>query len=99
MSLRVNNIRLGVEQSEDSLPDVLARTLGVSPNDLSRWRILRKSLDARSRDDLMFVYSAAVDLAEDEQRVFGKRRDPRVESYEPARFEDAVPGPGRLSHR
>ena len=99
MSLRINNIRLGVEQSEDALPDVLARTLGVSPNDLSRWRILRKSLDARSRDDLMFVYSAAVDLAQDEHRVFGKRRDPRVESYEPARFEDAVPGADGLSQR
>lgn len=99
MPLRINNIRLGVEQSEDSLPDALARTLGVSPADLRRWRILRKSLDARSRDDLMFVYSATVDLGDDEQRVFQKRRDPRVESYEPARFEEPVPGPDRLSQR
>ena len=99
MPLRINNIRLGVEQSEDSLPDALARTLGVSPSDFSRWRILRKSLDARSRDDLMFVYSAAVELGEDEQRVFQKRRDPRVESYEPARFEEPGPGLERLSRR
>jgi uncharacterized FAD-dependent dehydrogenase len=99
MPLRINNIRLGVEQSEDSLPDALARTLGVLPNDLTRWRILRKSLDARSRDDLTFVYSAAVELGEDEQRVFRTRRDPRVESYEPIRFEDPGPGEGRLAHR
>lgn len=99
MSLRINNIRLGVEQPEDSLPEVLARTLGVSTTDLSRWRILRKSLDARSRDDLMFVYSAAVELGEDEERVFQKGGDPSIESYVPARFEEPAPGQNRLSHR
>src|SRR5579872_4658687 len=99
MPLRVNNIRLGVEQSEDSLPDALARTLGVSPSDLGHWRILRKSLDARSRDDLMFVYSAAVELGEDEQRVFQTRRDPRVEAFVPARFEEPGAGDERLACR
>src|SRR5258708_7283167 len=99
MPLRINNIRLGVEQSEDSLQEALARTLGVSPGDLCRWRILRKSLDARSRDDLMFVYSAAVELGDDEQRVFRKHRDPRVKWYEPARFEEPGPGHERLSWR
>ena len=99
MPLRINNIRLGVDQPEGSLPEALARTLGVLPADLRRWRILRKSLDARSRDDLMFVYSAAVELGEDEQRVFENRRDPRVESYEPARFDEPGSGPERLSRR
>ena len=99
MPLRINNIRLGVEQSEDSLPEAFARTLGVSPTDLSRWRILRKSLDARSRNDLMFVYSAAVELREDEQRVFRARRDPRVEAYEPVRFNEPAAGPDALPMR
>ncbi|HEY2253197.1 MAG TPA: FAD-dependent oxidoreductase [Planctomycetaceae bacterium] len=99
MPLRINNIRLGVEQSEEALPEVLARTLGVSLADVSRWRILRKSLDARSRDDLTFVYSAAVELGEDEQRVFRQSRDPSVESYEPDRFDDPVPGPAPLAQR
>jgi uncharacterized FAD-dependent dehydrogenase len=99
MPLRVNNLRLAVEQPEASLRDTLAETLGVCPADVSRWRILRKSLDARSRHDLAFVYSAAVELGEDEQRVFRSRRDPRIESYEPPRFDDPPPGQEPLPER
>src|SRR5262245_21353139 len=99
MPLRVNNLRLGVEQPEESLRECLARALGVSPADVARWRILRKSLDARSRNDLAFVYSAAVELGSDEQRVFRARRDPRIESYEPLRFDEPAGGPEPLPDR
>jgi uncharacterized FAD-dependent dehydrogenase len=99
MALRVNNLRLAVEQPEESLRDTLAQTLGVRPADVSRWRILRKSLDARSRHDLAFVYSAAVELGADEQRVFRSRRDPRIESYEPPHFEEPLPGQESLAER
>ena len=64
MTLRVNNLRLPVDTPEQTLPAVLARTLGILPGDVSRFRILRKSLDARSRHDLQFVYSAAVELGD-----------------------------------
>ncbi|HEY3968543.1 MAG TPA: FAD-dependent oxidoreductase [Planctomycetaceae bacterium] len=99
MTLRVNNIRLAVEQPEQALRDALAQTLGIRPTDLARFRILRKSLDARSRDDLAFVYSAAVELGDDEQRVFQSRRDPRVESYQPPVFAEPAAGSDRLADR
>src|SRR5215471_7550501 len=99
MPLRVNNLRLGVDQPEESLRDSLAKTLGVRPSDLSRWRILRKSLDARSRHDLAFVYSAAVELGEDEERVFRSRPDARVECYQPPEFEEPAFGSEPLPER
>lgn len=99
MTLRVNNIRLPVEQPEQALRDALARALGLAPADVSRFRILRKSLDARSRDDLAFVYSAAVEVGDDELRVFQTRRDPRVESYQPPIFEEPRCGRDDLAHR
>ncbi|MGE5191493.1 MAG: NAD(P)/FAD-dependent oxidoreductase [Deltaproteobacteria bacterium] len=99
MPLRVNNLRLAVEQPEESLRDSLAQTLGVRPSDVGRWRILRKSLDARSRNDLVFVYSAAVELKEDEQRVIRSRRDRRIERYEPPRFQEPEPGNEPLPER
>jgi uncharacterized FAD-dependent dehydrogenase len=99
MTLRVNNIRLPIELPEQSLREVLAQTLGISPTDLTRFRILRKSLDARSRVDLKFVYSAAVELGANEQMVLEARRDPRVESYQLPVFEEPVAGKEGLSDR
>jgi uncharacterized protein len=78
MPLRISNLQLPVEQPEESLRGVLAKTLGVRADDLASWRILKKSLDARSRDDLRFVYSAVVELPQDEQRVWNARRDSRI---------------------
>lgn len=99
MTLRVNNIRLPIEQPEQALRGALAQALGLPPSDLDRFRILRKSLDARSRDDLAFVYSAAVDLGEDEPRVFQSRRDPRVERYQPPAFTEPAAGSEGLAER
>ena len=54
-----------VEQPEIELPQAIARRLKVKPDDIRRWKILRKSLDARKRDRLQFVYSAEVEVLPD----------------------------------
>src|SRR5579863_5681953 len=99
MPLRVNNLRLPVEAPEESLCDSLAKKLGVRLADVSRWRILRKSLDARSRHELVFVYSASVELLENEEGVFRARRDPQIECYDPPFFDEPPPGEEPLAER
>ncbi|MEW4529405.1 FAD-dependent protein [Maioricimonas sp. JC845] len=97
MSLRINNIRLPVEQAEDALPAAIARHLGMRRDDVTRWRILRKSLDARSKTDLRFVYSAVVDVPDEQQRL--KRASKDVQPYTPSSFDDPPPGPEPLEDR
>ena len=55
MSLRVSNIRLRLDEPEAALVGRLAPILGVAPDTLRQWRILRKSLDARDKSALRFV--------------------------------------------
>ncbi len=62
-----------MEQPEAALGDLLAKRLGVPPADLASWRILRKSLDARARDQLKFVYSAVVQAPAAEASLLQKR--------------------------
>ena len=62
--LRIANIRVDVTEPEAQLPRRVAKKLGLSEADFARWRILRKSLDARSRRDLKFVYTILVELPE-----------------------------------
>ncbi len=99
MPLRLSNLRMGLDQPESSLADRAARILGLTPADLTRWRILRKSLDARDSHSLHFVYSVEVDLAADEVRLTEliRRRstaDVRVERYEEPPF--VLPTAGTL---
>ncbi len=107
MSIRVSNIRLGLDEPEAALPDHLARVLHVGPEAVRRWRILRKSLDARDKSALQFVYSAEVTLSEDEARLVeqaqqsttGRRQEARVELHEEPPFAMPEPGSRPLEHR
>ena len=100
MSLRVSNLALGLDESEDALPDKLAARLGIARDDLGRWRILRKSLDARQHDDIRFVYSAEVELPEgDEASFLDRAREFGVARHAPDVFDWPEPGGESLEHR
>jgi uncharacterized FAD-dependent dehydrogenase len=98
MSLKVSNIRLELEEPEQSLPTRIAERLGLGTEAITRWRILRKSLDARSHDDVHFSYAAEVELAGDDlskQVVDSLAAEP----FAPEQFDWPEPGKHPLRHR
>ena len=99
MTLRVSNIRMPVEEPEDSLRTRLARRLGIPVTDLVRWRILRKSLDARSRHDLKFVYSAAVELTNEQAQFKKLKEQHEIDLYIPRQFNNPTPGDEPMQER
>lgn len=101
MLLRVSNLCLPVEQSESELPAEVAARIGVTENDLANWRILRKSLDARSRNDLKFVYSIAFEIPGDElpQADSSRMAGASVDAWQPKPFDDPEPGLTALAER
>lgn len=99
MTLRVSNLQLPIEQAESDLESALSDKLGVPASDISSWRILRKSLDARSKYDLKFVYSLAAELPPDAEKRVSESGITNVECWEPARFDDPDPGARPLENR
>lgn len=111
MLFKLSNIRLPVAETEESLPAHAARRLGIRPQDIRRLRILRKSLDARSRSDLKFVYSVVLELHEDGERrtqPLTPGSSPRgrgvwgegdVQTFEQVQFHDPSPGNEPLTER
>ena len=97
MPIKVANIRLELDESEDGLPAKIAARLGVPRDAVVQWRILRKSLDARGHDDIHFKLAAVVDVPEEELQRIGA--SPGLEPYVPERFQWPEPGSMPLSHR
>ncbi len=95
MPIRVANIRLELGEPEEGLPARIAERLGLGASEIQGWRILRKSLDARSHDDIHFTYSAEVRLP-DETRLGTL---PDVHPFVPDRFDWPEPGSRPLEHR
>ncbi|MFM8932549.1 MAG: NAD(P)/FAD-dependent oxidoreductase [Gemmataceae bacterium] len=98
MSLRVSNIRLGIDTPESELPARVGRLLDVPIADLGGIRILRKSLDARDKDSLAYVYVTEVTLPSAPAKLEkllerARRRNIPVEPFHEEPF--VVPDPGR----
>ncbi|MFO0891948.1 MAG: NAD(P)-binding protein [Isosphaeraceae bacterium] len=96
MSVKISNLRLELDDPEESLPARAADRLGLPTDALRHWRILRKSLDARRHDDLHFVYALEVELPEGESPVAA---GPDVQPFAPERFSWPEPGMRPLEHR
>jgi uncharacterized FAD-dependent dehydrogenase len=104
MPIRVSDLRLSVEEPEAALAGQLARTLGLAPDEVRQWRILRKSLDARDKGALQYVYAAEVRLPEDESQVVERVRRQahgraRVDLYEEPPFVMPPAGTAPLPER
>ena len=99
MALKVAKIRLEIDEPEAALPEKLSARLGVGREAIARWRVLRKSLDARRHDDLHFVYAAEVELPEGEDWLAARDLGPDVVRFLPERFEWPEPGTSPLTHR
>ena len=103
MSIRIANLRLSIDEPESAVPSYLARALGIAPTALAHWRILRKSLDARVKDALHFVYTAEVSTNEDEDRLMTfarrKHRDLVIDRHAEPAFVMPAHGALPLEHR
>jgi uncharacterized FAD-dependent dehydrogenase len=104
MSIRISNVRTSLDEPEADLPDRLLRILGISPPDIERWRILRKSLDTRRKENICFVYTIEVGLKNDEEAVVQLAPSPHhrevvIDFHEEPAFDMPPPGERRLDHR
>ncbi|MDP8223341.1 MAG: FAD-dependent oxidoreductase [Candidatus Lernaella stagnicola] len=87
MPIRVDGLTLTLNGSEKSLRRRLAKRLDVPTGRVVAYRILRKSLDARNKSRIRWVYSVQV-IGEDEREILSRFRDdphvtPALESREP----------------
>ncbi len=103
MPIRVSNIRVDIDAPEETLVARAAGVLGVQTGDVRRWRILRKSLDARDKGRVVYVYAVEVALGEGEPQAVkraGRRRNGvAAELYEEPPFEMPTSGSEPLGER
>jgi uncharacterized FAD-dependent dehydrogenase len=68
MPILVRNIPLGLDEPEEQLVAKAARRLRLRPDAVSRGEVVRRSLDARDKQQIVFVYNIVIDLADGPRR-------------------------------
>ena len=67
--IRISQLKLPVSHSWEDLEKKIEKTLGVSLTRTESWRIVRRSVDARKKDQLLYIYSIDVKAAGEEKLV------------------------------
>lgn len=92
MLLRITNLRTPVELPEQELVSEVAQRLDVPASDLGSLKVLRKSLDARNRYRLEFVYSLTLSIPDTDFERFRHGFGIQIDEWTPPKFEEPEPG-------
>jgi len=99
MLIRLTNLETPVEFPEAELPQRIARRLKLPASEIQHWKILRKSLDARSRHNLKFVYTIVLSLQDPEQYLKRFANDSNVTQFQESQFDNPRSGTEPLQER
>ena len=88
--IRISGIKLNIGE-EDKLLDKISKILKVRPDGISDYFIVRKSLDARDKDNIFYNYIVDVEV-KDERSVLKRVHNPKVSI--PVKKEYVLPKQG-----
>lgn len=75
--IRINQIKMPLHHNAAALEQKIRKRLGLSGDQELRYRIIRKSIDARKKPELSLVYSVEVSTS-GEEKIIKRANDPNV---------------------
>lgn len=94
--IRISQLKLPIAHSEEDLVKKIAKLLRSGKQPFT-YEIKRQSLDARHKDDKMFVYTVDVDIRE-EQKILRKVHNKSIMSTRERPYCFPSPGETELKH-
>lgn len=81
--IRINEIKLSLDEEESSLKTKAARILKINSKYIESYTIFKKSIDARKKDNVHFTYSVDVNITLDEKQIVSKCKSNKVQIVKP----------------
>ncbi len=97
--LRLTDVRLPLDHSEDELQAAILQTLGIEPRDLVRYTIFRRSTDARKRGAIALLYHLDVETTREAEILRRHRGDPHVAPTPDTTYRLPTRAPAGLASR
>lgn len=84
--IRINEIRLSLDEEESNLKAKAARILKINEKYIKSYSIYKKSVDARKKDDVHFTYCLDVVITLDEKQIASKCGSGKVQLVTPYKY-------------
>jgi len=102
MALLLRNLTLGLDEPDTVLRERAARRLRVPVDAIERWAVVKRAIDARKKNAIVFVYNLEVELVgggREEQRVLRRINRADVAPMERPASPVTTRGDGVMHHR
>ena len=66
--LRHSEIKLPLNHSDDELPAAIVRKLKITRDQLTNYRIFKRSYDARNKNKILLIYQLDIELTEQAEK-------------------------------
>ncbi len=100
MTIRINNIKLPLNHEEKELKEAIEKKLRTPFKRITSWEIIRRSVDARRKDRIIFLYHVEVKISGNEEGIIQKLKDNDVMMAKPPKHRpDFQPGPKEMRER
>ena len=96
--IRIMKLKLPPNHTEAQLKKKIASILSVRPEEILSWRIVKRSIDARKKPDVAFVYQVDVHTERD-SKIVKRKNHPDIVLREKEKAKPLIPGESKLSHR
>jgi uncharacterized FAD-dependent dehydrogenase len=93
---RIQQVKLPIDHREEDLWIKAAEALRIKKEDIKGISVFRKSIDARKKDEILFIYALDVETYRD---VKISKRNTNVSLVEPFEYEVEVTGEKELNNR
>ena len=77
MAIRINNIHLSLDEDENIIKNKVCKKLKISENDINELKIIKRSLDARKKNDIKVNYCVYV-ICDKEKKILSRIHDKDV---------------------
>jgi len=96
--IRIMKLKLPPNHTEAQLKKKIATNLSVRPEEILSWRIVKRSIDARKKPDVAYVYQVDVHTERD-AKIVKRKNHPDIVLREKEKKAPIIPGENKLRHR
>lgn len=98
MTIRINNISLGLDDDIELIKKLVAKKLKISKEEIENFKIVKESLDARNKDKIKFTYAVEINH-KNEEKILSRIHDKDVKLDDTKYDPDVEPGNESLHNR
>lgn len=98
--IRINQIKLKVGHTEGQLVQSILRALSMKETEVIQWNIVKKSIDARKKPQIFYIYSVDVEVANEVplHKKINKLKSNQIQIITPTSYGHIPCGTRSLAH-